>query len=134
MSCIAVNVNLPQKYLYQHSDWTKMHWHKRIIIYSVMTLAQIKISNHSGHLWYDISQGRYGIMHLVTVPILPVFIKHFFKIWRLYKCGWSSIPVSNHEMFILFSTFPSTGKMHLKQTSHLKMFWVAVKWAKVGKM
>ena len=80
LSCIAFNVNLPQKYLYQHSDWTKMHWYKRIIIYSVMTLAQIKISYHSGHLWYDISQGRYRIMHLVTVPILPVFIKHFFQI------------------------------------------------------
>ena len=79
LSWIAVNVNLPQKYLYQHSDWTEMHWHKRIIIYSVMTLAQIKTSNHSGHLWYDISQGRYRIMHFVTVPILPIFIKHFFR-------------------------------------------------------
>ena len=78
LSWIAVNVNLPQKYLYQHSDWTKMHWHKRIIIYSVMTLLQIKISNHSGQLWYDISQGRYRIMHLVTVPILPIY-KTFFR-------------------------------------------------------
>ena len=77
-SWIAVNVNLPQKYLYQHSDWTKMHWHKRIIIYSVVTLVQIKISNHSGQLWYDISQGRYRIMHLVTVPILPIY-KTFFR-------------------------------------------------------